>query len=96
MSYALKALRGDTPRYLSDLFVPSHNDVYHLRSNDRKLHTEKPNTNFLKKSFSYRGAVSWNSLPSEIVDVHDQLSLSSFKTLINHHYKDLEKNTSTI
>ena len=49
-----------------------------------------------KKSFSYRGAVSWSSLPSEIVDVHDQLSLSSFKTLINHYYEDLEKNTSTI
>ena len=91
-----KALRGDTPRYLSDLFVPSHNDMYQLRSNDRKLYTEKPKTNFLKKSFSYRGAVSWNSLPSEIVDVQDQLSLSSFKTLINHYYKDLEKNTSTI
>ena len=41
-----KALRGDTPRYLSDLFFPSHNDMYQLRSNDRKLHTEKPNTNF--------------------------------------------------
>ena len=35
-----KALRDDTPRYLSDLFVPSHNDMYQLRSNDRKLHTE--------------------------------------------------------
>ena len=44
-----KALHGDTPRYLSDLFVPSHNDMYQLRSNDRKLHTEKPNTNFLEK-----------------------------------------------
>ena len=63
---------------------------------DRKLYTEKPNTNFLKKSFSYRGAVSWNSLPSEIVDVHDQLSLLSFTTITNHYYKDLEKNTSTI
>ena len=90
-----KALRGDTPRYVSDLFVPSHNYMYQLRSNDRKLHTEKPNTNFLKKSFSYRGAVSWNST-SKIVDVHDQLSLPSFKTLINHYYKDLEKNTSII
>ena len=91
-----KALRGDTPKYLSDLFVPSHNDMYQLRSNDRKLHAEKTNTNFLKKSFSYRGAVSWNSLPGEIVDLHDQPSLPSYKTLINHYYKDLEKNTSTI
>ena len=41
-----KALRGDTPRYLSDLFVPSHNDMYQLRSNDRKLHTDKPDANF--------------------------------------------------
>ena len=46
-----KALRGDTPRYLSDLFVPSRNDTYYLRSNDRKLHTEIPNTNLLKKVF---------------------------------------------
>ena len=91
-----QALRGDTPRYLSDLFVPSHNDMYHLRSNDAKTSYGKTQYKLLKKSFSYRGAVSWNSLPSEIVDVHDQLCLSSFKTLINHYYKDLEKNTSTI
>ena len=90
-----KALRSDTPRNLSDLFVPSHNDMYQLRNNDRKLRTEKPNTNFSKKSFPYRGAVSWNSFRSEIVDVHDQLSsLPSFKTLLNHYYKDSEKNTS--
>ncbi len=91
-----KALRSETPNYLSDLFVASHNDTYQLGSNDRKLHLNKPNTNFTKNSFSYRGAVSWNSLPAEIVDVYDQLSLYSFKTLINHHYKDLEGSTSTI
>lgn len=85
-----KALRGETPNYLSDLFAVSHNEIYQLRSNDRKIDLEKPNTNFLKSSFSYRGAVSWNNLPAEIVDVYDQLSLSSFKTLINQHYKDLE------
>ena len=91
-----KALPSDTPRNLSDLFVPSHNDMYQLRNNDRKVHTEKPNTNFWKKSFPYHGAASWNSFPSEIVDVHDQLSLPSFKTLPNHYYKDSEKNTSII
>ena len=91
-----KALRSDTPRNLSDLFVPSHNDMYQLRNDDRKLRTEKPNTNFWKKSFPYRGAVSWNSFPSEIVDVQNQLSLPSFKTLLHHHCKDSEKNTSRI
>ena len=53
-----KALRGETPDYLSDMFVASHNDMYQLSSNDRKLYLNKPNTNFLKKTFSYRGAVS--------------------------------------
>ncbi len=64
-----KALRGGTPNYLSDLFVTSHNDTYQLRSNDRKIDLNKPNTNFMKNSFSYRGAVSWNSFPAESVDV---------------------------
>jgi hypothetical protein len=65
-----KALRGEMPDYLSDLFVAGHNDTYQLRSNDRKLYLNKPNTNLMKNSFSYRGAVSWNSLPAEIVDVY--------------------------
>ena len=26
----------------------------------------KPKTNYMKKAFSYRGAVAWNNLPSEI------------------------------
>ena len=46
-----KALRGETPNYLSDFFISSHNDAYQLRSNDRKLYLTKLNTNFLKKSF---------------------------------------------
>jgi hypothetical protein len=80
-----KALRGKTPNYLSDLFVAIHNDTYKLRSNDRKLFKlNKPDTIFMK-----------NSLPAEIVDIYDQLSLYCFKTLINHHYKDLEGKTST-
>ena len=96
LRFAIKNICMPVSSFVLVLRCRLTNDMYQLRSNDRKLHTEKPNTNFLKKSFSYRGAVSWNSLPGEIVDVHDQLSLSSFKTLINHYYKDLEKNTSTI
>ena len=46
-----KALRSDTPRNLSDLFVPSHNDMYQLRNNDRKLRTEKHIQTSGKKAF---------------------------------------------
>jgi hypothetical protein len=69
-----------------DLFVASHNDRYQLRSNDRKLYLT--NTNFMKNSFSYLEDRYWISLPAEIVDIYDQLSLYSFKTLINRQYKD--------
>ena len=50
-----KALRGETPNYLSDLFVASHNDTYQLRSNDRNKQTKHK---LYEKSLSYRGAVS--------------------------------------
>ena len=59
-----------TPKYLTEMFTMSQNDNYALRSNERKLHLSKPNTNFLKKSFSYRAAVSWNKLPNEILEEH--------------------------
>ena len=32
-----------------------------------KLHLGKPNTDFMKKSFSYRGASAWNDLPNNVV-----------------------------
>ena len=60
------ALREMTPKYLTELFSSCQNDMYGLRSNNRKLHLPKPKTSFLKKNFSYRGALAWNNLPHEI------------------------------
>lgn len=91
-----KALRGMTPTYLSELFETSHNNTYRLRSNDRKLYLNKPKTNFLKHSFSYRGARSWNSLPQEIVDKYEYFSINSFKKCIDEHYNDLQSNLSAV
>ena len=62
---AFKILSGRSPRYLEKLFSVSQNDNYNLRSNQTKLKLPKPKTNFLKRSFSYRTAKSWNELPSE-------------------------------
>ena len=78
-----KALRNMTPKYISDLFHTCQNDNHALRSNDRKLYSPKPKTNFLKKSFSYRGAQAWNTLPEEIVDDFENLSVpAAFKLLL--------------
>ena len=79
-----KAINKMTPKYLTEMFTMSQNDNYALRSNERKLHLSKPNTNFLKKSFSYRAAVSWNKLPNEILEEHEHLSLNQFKRLIKN------------
>ena len=79
-----KAINKMTPKYLTEMFTMSQNDNYALRSNERKLYLSKPNTNFLKKSFSYRAAVSWNKLPNEILEEHEHLSLNQFKRLIKN------------
>ena len=81
-----KALRCMTPKYISDLFLPSFNSNYKLRSNGNKLDLEKPNTNFLKNSYSYRTAASYNKLPKEIIQRCDKISVQTFKKLIDEHY----------
>ena len=44
------------------------NEVHEYRTRQAKndFLPPKPKTNYLKKAFSYRGAVAWNNLPSEI------------------------------
>ena len=43
-----KALIGQLPSYLTDLFTKCENENYHLRSNNTKLFLPRQNTNFLK------------------------------------------------
>ena len=71
-----------TPKYVTELFSTCQNDMYGLRSNNRKLHLPKPKNNFLKKSCSYGGALARNKLPQEVVDKFEFLSKDSFKRLI--------------
>jgi hypothetical protein len=75
-----KALTGQAPDYLRELFTECKNDFYCLRSNDTtKLALQKPRTNFLKRSFSYRAAKSWNELSSDITNDYRELSINTFK-----------------
>ena len=74
-----KALMGQLPSYLTELFTKCENENYHLRSNNTKLFLLKPNTNFLKRSFSYRAAKACNELLSEMTENFQMLSTPSFK-----------------
>ena len=58
-----KSLNGLAPNYLSSKFI-QRSEVIILRDSDGKLAIPLPRTNYYKNSFSYSGAVLWNSLPS--------------------------------
>ena len=53
---------GNSFNYLRELFTISSNQIYQLRSNNHVLYLPKPNTNALKRSFSYKGAAAWNDI----------------------------------
>jgi hypothetical protein len=74
-----KALARKAPDYVRELFTECKNDFYCLRSNDTKLALPKPRTNFLKRSFSYRAAKSWNELSIDITNDYRELSINAFK-----------------
>ena len=59
-----KSIHGLAPDYLGSLFT-NYNPPYNLRNSEGKLAVPLSRTNFLKNSFSYNGAVIWNSLPPE-------------------------------
>ena len=55
---------------------------YDLRNSETDLSIKKLKTKFLKKTFGYGGAVSWNSLPQ---DVKMTDFLIPFKTKVKLH-----------
>lgn len=81
-----KALKGVLPECMSNMFKIKQNDIYQLRGNDHKLYLEKPNTDVMKKSSCYRGAMAWNKLSCDVVNRYDQLSTKSFKKIISNHF----------
>ena len=69
------------PQYLTDLFCKTSSiHDYNTRFAQDALALPKPNSNSLKKSFSYRGAVAWNNLPSDLKKID---SLLTFKRSIS-------------
>ena len=75
------SLNGLTPSYLSSKFIQRSDMItsYNLRNSQNKLAIPLPRTNCYKNSFSYSGAVLWNSLPSS---VRQATSLTNFRRLL--------------
>ena len=61
-----KTVNHLVPEYLSDKFVNVNTIHRHnFRGAQHNLFIPRLNTEALKKSFCYRGAVTWNSLSAE-------------------------------
>ena len=63
-----KTMNDLAPEYLHSLFSQRHS-AYNLRNSEGRLTLSKPSTNYLKRSFSYSGAMLWNNLPKNFKNV---------------------------
>ena len=80
-----KILNGKAPNYLQELFSV-RGIGYNIRNSEIRLNVPKPRTDYKKKSFCYRGAVLFNSLPQ---DIRKCQSLPQFKKAINKYYDNV-------
>ena len=76
-----KIFNNNCPTYLGERFHrTSEIHDYNLRASNYVLQLPLPKTNFLKRSFSYRGAMAWNQLPNQTCEIRE---LTSFKLAIS-------------
>lgn len=78
-----KSFDGLAPHYLKSVFTDrSPISIYSLMNCEGKLAVSLPRSNFLKNSFSYSGAVLWNSL---LTNLRQAQTLVSFKPGFSIH-----------
>jgi hypothetical protein len=84
-------------RACGKFYLSPHENVFTIAlANFHCLHIytrEVDMEKIMKKSFSYRGAASWNNLPNDVANNYKELSISNFKTLINNYFINLERNS---
>ena len=78
-----KSFNNLVPGYLSSKFVKRYETGYSLRDSVNKVIVPFPRTNFMKNSFSYSGAVLWNSLPCDITKAKSSIQ---FKRLVHLNF----------
>ena len=77
--------------YLKNLFS-IRSTSYNLRDSEIKLDLQKPLTNYRKRSFSYSGALLWNSLPVNLRKID---SLGRFKREIDRLHNNCQSGSHT-
>ena len=85
-----KFLNEQAPVYLPNLFHERSTD-YDLRNSFHKLTLPRPRTNYLKRSFSYSGALLWNSLPENVREIK---SVRKFKEQMKHVFESSDSHSA--
>ena len=85
-----KSLNEQAPVYLQNLFHERSTD-YDLRNSFHKLTLPRPRTNYLKRSFSYSGALLWNSLPENVREIK---SVRKFKEQMKHVFESSDSHSA--
>ena len=80
-----KIANNDAPMYLTSQF--SRRDQMHdyVRGSQVNFSLPKPNTNFMKNSLAYSGAITWNSLSDDIKSTED---VTAFKMKVSNDIRD--------
>jgi hypothetical protein len=81
-----KIANNDAPMYLTSQF--SRRNLmhdYNVRGSQVNFSLPKPNTNFMKNSLAYSGAVTWNSLSDDIKSIEDVIA---FKMKVYNDIRD--------
>ena len=72
-----KVFNNNCPTYLRERFHrTSEIHDYNLRGSNYDLQLPLTKTNFLKRSFSYRGAMAWNQLSNKTREMGDLTSFN--------------------
>ena len=90
--FMYKCINNLAPAYLCNLFAP-RTPNYYFRNTKKKLMLPKPRTDYLKRSFSYSGALLWNNLPEEI---RTSNSLGLFKRSSHRWFSDQYSHTANM
>ena len=87
-----KSTNNLTPAYLCNLFA-TRTLTYNLYDAKGKLLLPRPRTDYLKRSFSYSGALLWNNLPEE---VRPATSLDLFKRSTHRWFSEQYSHTENM
>ena len=77
-----KTMNNEVLEYISEKFVLRNlNHNHNLRGSKHNIFIPRPNTEALKKAFSYRGAISWNGLSAEAKQATSFAQFNSLNSL---------------